>query len=170
MILWIIKTVSDVSGTSTSSKNVSRPWLRRIGGKELSPPLDCRRSFGGSPAAPAGGGSTAERGIVVPELSCRRVPPAGAAHPLVNKILAMLWLEGSGEVGSNIQLCPLPTKEGAPKLTRLFGNCMRSTFINAYSTQNHVQIFFKVCMRVGAPETQNTPNPRKSVVFIICPL
>jgi hypothetical protein len=32
-----------------------------------------------------------------------------SARPLVHKILAMLWLEGSGEVGGNIQLCPLPT-------------------------------------------------------------
>ena len=52
-------------------------------------------------------------GIVIPELRLysrgnRRVSPAGAARPLVHKILAMLRLERSGEVGGNI-LCPLPT-------------------------------------------------------------
>ena len=45
--------------------------------------------------------------------------------------------------------------------------------VHAYLTQNimYLQTFFEMCMRVGAPETQNnTLNPRKSVVFIICPL
>ena len=116
----------------------------------MSHPPDCRQSFGGNPAAPAV--PQAEKGIVLPELSCHRVPPAGAARPLVHKILAMLLLQRTD--------------------TRSFGTCRRGTFRNPYLTQkNHVQIFFKVCMRVGAPDTQNNnPNPRKSVVFIICPL
>ena len=37
-----------------------------------------------------------------------------------------------------------------------------------YLTQNSMDVFFQVCMLVEAPETQNnTPNPRKSVFFII---
>ncbi|CAL8355584.1 unnamed protein product [Boreogadus saida] len=50
----------------------------------MSPPLDCRRIFGGSPA---------EKGILLSELSCRAVaefPPAGAARLLVHKIITML--------------------------------------------------------------------------------
>ncbi|CAL8253677.1 unnamed protein product [Boreogadus saida] len=47
----------------------------------MSPPADCRRSFDDSPA---------EKGIVLPELSCNQGPPAGAARPLVHKIVAML--------------------------------------------------------------------------------
>ncbi|CAL8256068.1 unnamed protein product [Boreogadus saida] len=38
----------------------------------------------------ARGGSPAEKGILLLELICGRVPPARAARPLVHKILAML--------------------------------------------------------------------------------
>ena len=54
----------------------------------------------------------------------------------------------------------------APKLTHSFGNCRRG------SSEMHVslkscRLFFKVCICVGAPETEyNAPNP-KSVAFII---
>ncbi|CAL8387781.1 unnamed protein product [Gadus morhua 'NCC'] len=60
----------------------------------MSPPPDCRRSFGGSPAALVGGGSQAEKGILLPELSCHRVP------------LLVRW------------------SRKTPKLTRLFGFVM----------------------------------------------
>jgi hypothetical protein len=36
------------------------------------------------------GDSPAEKGIALPELTCRRVSPAGAARPLVHQILTML--------------------------------------------------------------------------------
>ncbi|CAL8338257.1 unnamed protein product [Boreogadus saida] len=52
----------------------------------MSPPPDCR---GSSPAAPAV--PPAEKGIVLPELSCRRVSSAGAARPLVHKVLVGKW-------------------------------------------------------------------------------
>ena len=78
-------------------------------------------------------------------------------------------MEGDGEVGGNIKMCPPPAYEGAPKLTRSFGSSRQGNFRNAYLTQ--IQTYFKVCIHVATPETQNnTPNPRKSVVFIICPL
>ena len=80
-----------------------------------STPLELRRCFGGGrsvavrqlssgssipfssmsppPSKPSGRCRSTPAGIVLPELSCRTAaefPPAGAARPLVHKILAML--------------------------------------------------------------------------------
>ncbi|CAL8350549.1 unnamed protein product [Boreogadus saida] len=66
----------------------------RTAAKSAARPSGRRQSFDGSPAAPAGGArrqSGRERDCsLLPELSCRRVPPAGAARSLVHKIVSML--------------------------------------------------------------------------------
>ena len=107
-----------------------------------------------SPAAPAGGARRQSgREKNSPRRSCSSAGPQNLSY-------------GSGEVGGNIQVCPFRTQEGSPKLTRSFFNCRRGTFRNAYLTQIIVETIFKVCMCVGAPETENnTQNPRESVVF-----
>ena len=68
-------------------------------------------------------------------------------------------------MGGNIQMCLIPTSEEALKLAHL--ETRRGTFISV----KNVRTYFKVHMRVAAPETQNnTSNPRKSVVCITCHL
>jgi hypothetical protein len=103
----------------------------------MSPPPDCRQSSAGLAAV------RQRKGLY-----------SRAARPLVHKILAMLWLEGSGEVGDNIHVPP--------------------SYVGCIShSKNHVQTFFKLCMRVGAPDTQNhSPNPmqEKCCLYNMSPL
>ena len=92
---------------------------------------------------------------------------AGAARPLVHKIVAVLLMEGCGEVGGNIHVPPfLRRREGAPKLTRSFGNSRRGTFRNAYLTQKLMCRFFSkfVCV-LERQRPKTTPQIQGKVLF-----
>ena len=123
--------------------------------KAISPRLSCRTAADLPP----------------PELpDCHQSSPDGAAGLTPE----LQWQSGSSGLGSFSGSLPdsLPGSDMANLQIIIIYFCMESPCIShSYSYPNHVRIYFKVCMCLGEPEIQhNTPNPRKSVVFIICPL
>jgi hypothetical protein len=144
MILWIIKTESDVSSTSKIRKTRSggypgHGWEelreRNFGFDSLKSRLNCDMEEKGIALQELSGRTTAE--LLPPELpGCRRVGQWEVIFkcaPFLHRRGHWNWLARSVTVLSEIS-----------------------------HSKNHVRTYFKVCMSVEAPETQNNiPNPRK---------